>query len=181
MNARFNPQAEDLQRLQAGPIGPHLQSFAALVSQQGYCNVNGWLKIRLVAKLSRWLHQRRIPLNELNEARIAAFLNARWKRLARHSGDQITMTLLLRHLRQAKVGAGWKTGLSCRSSRCHLDVPVGFNSCKHRKVETAIANYLISMPPQTLRIILIFSNVRYRCAKGQIACRRSGKYFLNLA
>ena len=105
MNARFNPQAEDLQRLQVGPIGPHLQSFAALVSQQGYCNVNGWLKIRLVAKLSRWLHQRRISLNELNETRIAAFLNARWKRLARHSGDQITMTLLLRHLRQAKVVA----------------------------------------------------------------------------
>jgi hypothetical protein len=96
MNGRFNPQAEDLQRLQVGPIGPHLQSFAALVSQQGYCNVNGWLKIRLVAKLSQWLHQRRIPLNELNEARIAAFLNARWKRLARRSGDQITMTLLLR-------------------------------------------------------------------------------------
>lgn len=105
MNARFNPQAEDLERLQVGPIGPHLQSFAVLVSQQGYCNVNGWLKIRLVAKLSRWLHQRRIPLNELNESRIAAFLNARWKRLARHSGDQITMTLLLQHLRKIKVVA----------------------------------------------------------------------------
>jgi site-specific recombinase XerD len=105
MKTCFNPQAEDLQRLQVGPIGPHLQSFSALVSQQGYCNVNGWLKIRLVAKLSRWLHQRRIPLNELNEARITTFLNSRWKRLARHSGDQITMTLLLRHLRQTKVVA----------------------------------------------------------------------------
>lgn len=105
MNARFNPQAEDLQCLQVGPIGPHLQSFAALVSHQGYCNMNGWLKMRLVAKLSGWLHQRRFPLNELNEARVAAFLNARWKRLTRHSGDQQTMTLLLRHLRQAKVVA----------------------------------------------------------------------------
>ena len=103
MNARFNPQAEDLQRLQVGPIGPRLQSFAALVTRQGYCNVNGWLKIRLVAKLSRWLHRRRVPLNELNEARIAAFLKARWKRLASHCGDQITMTLLLRHLRETKV------------------------------------------------------------------------------
>jgi hypothetical protein len=28
---RFSPRAEDLQRLQVGPIGPHLQSFAALV------------------------------------------------------------------------------------------------------------------------------------------------------
>jgi hypothetical protein len=27
MNARFNPQAEDLQRLQVGPIGPHLQAL----------------------------------------------------------------------------------------------------------------------------------------------------------
>ena len=71
MNARFNPQAEDLQHLQVGPIGPHLQSFAALVTQQGYCNMNGWLKIWLVAKLSRWLHRRRIPLNKLNEAWIA--------------------------------------------------------------------------------------------------------------
>jgi hypothetical protein len=34
MNARFNPQAEDLKRLQVGPIGPYLQSFAALVSHQ---------------------------------------------------------------------------------------------------------------------------------------------------
>ena len=103
MIACFNPQTKDLQRFQAGPIGPHLQSFAGAVVQQGYCDGNGWLKIRLVAKLSRWLQQRRIPLNQLNETRIAAFLNTRWKHLARHSGDQITMTLLLRHLREIKV------------------------------------------------------------------------------
>jgi hypothetical protein len=70
MIARFNPRPEDLQHLQVGPIGPHLQSFAVLVSQQGYCSVTGWLKVRLVAKLSRWLRQRRVPLRELNEFRI---------------------------------------------------------------------------------------------------------------
>jgi hypothetical protein len=32
MNARFNPQAEDSQRLRVGSIGPHLQTFATLVS-----------------------------------------------------------------------------------------------------------------------------------------------------
>ena len=31
MIIRFDPRSEDLQRLQAGPIGPHLPSFAALV------------------------------------------------------------------------------------------------------------------------------------------------------
>ncbi len=103
MNARYCPRPEDLQRLQVGPLGPHLQSFAALIAQQGYCSAAGGLKVRLVAKLSRWLQQRRIPLRGLNEAQIAKFLNARWKPLKRHVGDQSTMALLLRHLRQSNV------------------------------------------------------------------------------
>jgi hypothetical protein len=107
MIARFDPRPEDLQRLRVGPIGPHLPSFAALVSQQGYCSVTGWLKVRLVTKLSRWLQQHRVPFSELNETQIAAFLNARWKRLKRHVGDQTTMALLLRHLRQANFIGFW--------------------------------------------------------------------------
>jgi len=85
MIVRFDPRPEDLQRLQVGPIGPHLPSFATLVSEQGYCNVTGWLKVRLVATLSRWLQQRRVPLRELNETRITSFFNDRWKRLKRHA------------------------------------------------------------------------------------------------
>ena len=61
--------------LQAGPMGPHLPSIASLVSQQGYCSVTGWLKVRLVAKLSRRLQQHRVPLSELNETQTAAFLS----------------------------------------------------------------------------------------------------------
>jgi hypothetical protein len=105
MMVRFSPRLEDLQRLQVCPIGPPLPSFATLVAQQGYCSVTGWLKVRLVAKLSRWLKQHRVPLNKSNETQIAAFFNARWKRLQRHVGDQTTMALLLRHLRQANVVA----------------------------------------------------------------------------
>jgi len=75
MIVRFIPRPEDLQRLQVGPLGPHLPSFATLVSQQGYCSVTGWLKGRLVAKLSRWLQQHRVPLSEFNERHIAAFFN----------------------------------------------------------------------------------------------------------
>jgi len=57
MLARFDPRPEDLQHLQVGPIGPHLPNFAALVTRKGYCSVAGWLKVRLVARLSRWLEQ----------------------------------------------------------------------------------------------------------------------------
>jgi site-specific recombinase XerD len=76
-----------------------------LVSQQGYCRVTGWLKLRLVFKLSRWLDQRHLALRELDEARIEAFLKARRKRLARCVGDRATMDLLLRYLRELKVVA----------------------------------------------------------------------------
>ncbi len=68
MIIRFSPRAEDVQRLQVDPIGPHLPSIAALVSQQGYCNATGWLKVHLVAKLSRSFQQHRVPLGDLNRS-----------------------------------------------------------------------------------------------------------------
>jgi site-specific recombinase XerD len=103
MTDRFRVRLEDLQHLRVGPIGPHIESFAALLSQQGYCKGNGWLKVRLVADLSQWLHRRQIALKELDETRTSAFLTARWKRMARRAGDQATISLLLRHLRQANA------------------------------------------------------------------------------
>jgi site-specific recombinase XerD len=101
MMVHFDPKAEELLRLQDGPLGPHVESFAALLSRQGYCRNNGWQKIRLVADLSRWLLQKHIGLRQLDEQRVSAFFQARCKRVSRHSGDYATMTLLLRHLRQS--------------------------------------------------------------------------------
>jgi len=103
MTDHFRADPEDLRDLQVGPIAPYLECFANLISQQGYCKANGWPKVLLVSDLSRWLQWRRITLKELDETQTTAFLNARWKRVARRAGDQATMTLLLRCLRQAEV------------------------------------------------------------------------------
>jgi hypothetical protein len=86
-----------------GPLGAHLDSFAALLSEQGYCKTTEHNKVRLVADLSGWLEQKRIPLQQLNEEQIKAFLRWRWKRLVRKSGDQCTLVLLVRHLREKDV------------------------------------------------------------------------------
>jgi len=103
MMVRFSSCAKDLRPLEVGPIGPHLKGFADLVSQQGYCRVNGRLKVRLVSALSLWLHRRHIVLAQLNERVTTAFLSARWRRIAERAGDRSTMTLLLWHLRQADL------------------------------------------------------------------------------
>src|SRR3989442_225830 len=100
MTDRFNPESGDLQPLQVGPLAPHLAGFAALIRAQGYCKENGWMKIRLVADLSRWMKARRVAPRQFDEGQAATFLKTRWKRVPHNSGDQATMTLALRHLRE---------------------------------------------------------------------------------
>ncbi len=103
MIVHFDPQPEELRSLHIGPLAPQIESFAALLSEHGYCRANGWQKIKLVADLSRWLQQRHIKLKQLDEGRTDTFLRARWKRVSRQSGDQITMSQLLRHLRRSQA------------------------------------------------------------------------------
>lgn len=52
MNKRFRPHPKTLQQLKSGPLGAHLESFAALLVQQGYASASGWNKIRLVTALN---------------------------------------------------------------------------------------------------------------------------------
>lgn len=98
MSKLFRPHPKMLRPLRTGPLGPHLESFAALLSQQGYVPDSGWKKLRLVATLSQWMVQKNLPIEKLNEQQIAVFLRRR-----RKSGEQCTLTLLLRHLREADV------------------------------------------------------------------------------
>jgi len=103
MRKRFRPHPKTLQPMQSGPLGAHLNSFAALLVQQGYCSVTGWNKLRLVADLSNWMVQRKLRVEDLNEYQIAKFLGWRWQRVVYRSGDKSTPALLLRHLRQADI------------------------------------------------------------------------------
>ena len=99
----FRLHVQTLRPLEAGPLAPHLTSFAALLGQQRYCRVTGWNKLRLVAALSHWMVQTKLRLKDLNERRVAKFLGWRWRHYVYHSGDKCTPALLLQHLRQLDV------------------------------------------------------------------------------
>ena len=99
---KFSKQ-QALARSRQGPLGPHLDNFAALLTQQGYCRQTAWAKLCLVADLSRWMERRRVAPNQLDEEQVAAFLKTRWRRVPHCSGDQATVALVLRHLRQSNV------------------------------------------------------------------------------
>jgi hypothetical protein len=49
------------------------------------------------------MERKRIAPRQLDELQVAAFLDMRWRRVPHRSGDQATMALLLRHLRQSDV------------------------------------------------------------------------------
>jgi len=85
------------------PLGPHLENFAGLLAEQGYCRLTARNKVRLLVDLSRWLERKRIALKRLDEQQTTNFLETRWKRITRRSGDKATMSLLLRYLRQSKA------------------------------------------------------------------------------
>jgi len=98
MIVRFKPHPERLRYYLVGPLRPHIESFATLLSQRGYGSATGWRKIGLVAELSRWLERKHIRLKILDERLTNAFLRARWKRVSKYLGDA-TMIALLQHLR----------------------------------------------------------------------------------
>jgi site-specific recombinase XerD len=98
----FRPQPQEMSPLRSGPLGPHLEGFAALLVRQGYCRIYGWRKFRLAAALSQWLAERRLHPSQLDEHQASAFLQ-RWQGRHRFSGDSYTLTMLLQHLRQNGV------------------------------------------------------------------------------
>jgi site-specific recombinase XerD len=100
---QFYSDPLSLQGLRFGPLGTHIETFAELLSAQGYARSTAKEKIRVVAGLSRWLHRRRLGVEALDEQRVSEFLRYwRQQRLSRR-GTFHTLQELLRHLRAAGI------------------------------------------------------------------------------
>ena len=103
INHRFRSTPAALDRFRRGPLGPHLDSFASWLSEQGYSKGVGMQKVRLAGFLSRWLEQENTGIQQLDEQQIAAFLKARRKPLRRHRQVEHTLSQLIQHLRRSKI------------------------------------------------------------------------------
>jgi site-specific recombinase XerD len=70
---QFFKNPETLLRLHEGPLGAYIESFAKLLTDQGYaqCSVRSYL--RLVADFSRWLEQQRVIVEEITPEHIKQY------------------------------------------------------------------------------------------------------------
>ena len=96
---QFYSDPLSLQRLRSGPLGSHIDTFAQILSAQGYVGSAAKEKIRVVAGLSAWLQRRQLGVETLDEQSISAFLRY-WRRrgLCRRSTSH-TLGMLLGLLR----------------------------------------------------------------------------------
>jgi site-specific recombinase XerD len=92
-----------LRRLRAGPLGEHIDGFAALLLEQGYARQSAKTKIRLVGELSRWLQRMALGVGDLDEQRVLRFLQYKRRHGRVHRGYAATLQVLLEHLRHAKA------------------------------------------------------------------------------
>lgn len=103
MTKNYFPDPRARQRLYEGPLALHIDAFAERLIRQGYASTTVNEKLRLIAHLSRWLDRNKLPVEDLNEARIERFRRYR-RRQGRVDGHAAaTCKALLAQLREAGV------------------------------------------------------------------------------
>ena len=91
-------------RLHVGPLSPYIDGFADYLLEQGYAAWTILDKLRVVAKLSRWLQHHRVGVEALDEQQSGAFLGDLHQReCRRYHGDPATLQSLLEHFRDLGV------------------------------------------------------------------------------
>lgn len=99
MTNRVFTAAWTLARLHAGPLGPHIDAFAALLSERGYARATMRCQLRVVADLSHWLENRGLEIGDLHEGRILESLKDSPRNRSFVDNYMAVFDALLEHLR----------------------------------------------------------------------------------
>jgi len=105
MLSEFFVYAGVIRKLEVGPLGLYVSSFAHAQKEQGHQRSVVRFQARVVARLSRWLQRRDLAACELCEARLDEFLG---KREGSRHGVPAAVRAFLDHLRCAGVVAAKK-------------------------------------------------------------------------
>ena len=92
-----------IERLRQGPLSEHLDAYAAAVAAQGYTRHSIRQQIVVIADFSRWLKQKHIDVQALDNKVVDRFLRHRHRPQRVRRGDPKTLQRLLAMLRQIGV------------------------------------------------------------------------------
>jgi site-specific recombinase XerD len=92
-----------LERLRSGPLGPYLEDVCAMLIEQHYAKYSVRLRLRLLGVLSRWLEQRGLRVEDLDERRAAEFLAEPARQRTWVKNSKAVVRLLLGYLRDRAI------------------------------------------------------------------------------
>lgn len=92
-----------LQRLDAGPLGIHIDLFAARLLEDGHCQQSAWRNLRVVSDFSHWLARRQLNVDDLDERVVNRYQQFRARYRFPFSSDRPTLIRLLCVLREIDV------------------------------------------------------------------------------
>lgn len=75
MIENFYPNPIVVQRLQAGPLSAHIDTFAQQLFDQGYALWTVKYSVRLLADLTTWMQQQGLAITELAECQSILFFS----------------------------------------------------------------------------------------------------------
>jgi site-specific recombinase XerD len=92
-----------IERLRQGPLSEHLDAYATAVADQGYTHNSIRQQIVVIADFSRWLKQKQIDVQHLDNHVVERFLRLRRRQQRVRRGDPKALERLLTILRQTGV------------------------------------------------------------------------------
>jgi len=140
-NRLFSNQALS-QHLYTGPLVPHLDAFAAVLSGQGYSRLTTKVKIRAISKFSQWLQKRHLVIEELNDSCINKFIRYRKKRNRLRSGDQLALKQFITFLRGEGILSAFVPEIKASEIQCVANSFAQYLQQERGLSQATIDNYL---------------------------------------
>jgi site-specific recombinase XerD len=74
---RFFRNLHTISQKRQGPLGPYIDDFAQLLSEEGYNQQCGRRRLRLIAEFNHWLWGRHLTVRDITATKVEQFLRAR--------------------------------------------------------------------------------------------------------
>ena len=103
MIENFYPNPIVVQRLQAGPLSAHIDTFAQQLFDGGYALWTVKYSVRLLADLTTWMQQQGLAITDLAELPVNTFFQHRYQLRRPHRDDRAILKKLLAYLRTLGV------------------------------------------------------------------------------
>src|SRR5207249_6881285 len=92
-----------IRRLHEGPLGIHIDAYAALLQDQGYTRASACVHLKIVSDLSRWMQRRELSVHDIDAETLKQYLHCHRRYVGRYRGASAVPYKILSMLRDRGI------------------------------------------------------------------------------